>query len=322
MPPHDGGSQPVIWPTVTENPSTTLRSPCNHLTMDESWRDPTAAWWAKSARALKHVGDACLAAAEYEQEHPYEVRRETTDRPGEVAFRFHLLKPVPVELLTIIGDAVHNMRSCLDSVAFELARQHLGGAMTDKQERAAQFPIVVDRGEFDEFFGGHKLRRQMYGQRELDTMRCVQPFAIREEAAEYEVDWTTSPEEEYRINELARLNHISNVDKHRRLPVLSWYLDIVYWAGEAPGITWRTDRKPFTAIGSNDIIGYLTTISGDISQVPEPVIQLQLALADDPGYPHDLMNVLERWHQYLVGWALPRMFAVADGNPPPILIMG
>ena len=66
--------------------------------------------------------------------------------------------------------------------------------------------------------------------------------------------------------------------------------------------------------------GYMT--SSDRARVPEPTIELQLALADDPGYPHDLMRVLERWHQYLVSWVLPRMFAVADGNPPPILITG
>ena len=290
--------------------------------MSESWRDPTAAWWAKAARALKHIRDADSVASAYESAKPYEIRREATDRPGEVAFRFRLLKPVPVELLTIIGDAIHNMRSSLDSVAFELARQQLRGTMTDRQERAAQFPIAQDRAEFDDFFDSHKFRRQMYGQRERDTMRCVQPFAIREEAAADGVDWATSPAEEYRINELARLNHLSNVDKHRRLPLLAWYLDLVYWTGDDPDITWRPAHQPFTAIADCNIIGYMTSRSGDRTCVPEPTIELQLALADDPGYPHDLMRVLERWHQYLVSWVLPRMFAVADGNPPPILIAG
>src|SRR5215469_15790721 len=131
------------------------------------------------ARALKHIRDADSVASAYESAKPYEIRREATDRPGEVAFRFRLLKPVPVELLTIIGDAIHNMRSSLDSVAFELARQQLGGTMTDRQERAAQFPIAQDRAGFDDFFDSHKFRMQMYGQRERDTMRCVQPFASK-----------------------------------------------------------------------------------------------------------------------------------------------
>jgi hypothetical protein len=97
-------------------------------------------------------------------------------------------------------------------------------------------------------------------------------------------------------------------------------MDLVYWTGDDPDITWRPAHQPFTAIGDSSIIGYMTSRSGDRTRVPEPTIELQLALADDPGYPRDLMRVLERWHQYLVSWVLPRMFAVADG--PPILIAG
>jgi hypothetical protein len=67
--------------------------------------------------------------------------REATDRPGGAVFRFHVRQPVPVELVTTIGDAIHNMRSSLDSVAHELARQHAGSNMTERQERATQFPI-------------------------------------------------------------------------------------------------------------------------------------------------------------------------------------
>jgi hypothetical protein len=62
--------------------------------------------------------------------------------------------------------------------------------------------------------------------------------------------------------------------------------------------------------------------SADDSLIPEPVIELNLALADDPGGPHDLAGTLEHWHSYLVGWVLPRIFAVADGHPPPVMIMG
>jgi hypothetical protein len=287
--------------------------------VNQSWRDPTAAWWAKASRAAKHIGDAVSLASAYELANPYEIRRENGEQAGEVAFRFRMSRPVPAELLTIIGDAIHNMRSSLDSVAFELALQHLGGAMTDEQERAAQFPICKDRTTFDKFFDRDRpVRKTMYGQRERDTMRCVQPFAFREEGEALGVEWVRSADEEYRVDELARLSHLSNVDKHRRLPLLAWYLDIVYWPGGDPEVTFRTDREPYTAIGDSDVICCMASKSGDRLRVPQPTIELKLALADDPGYPHDLTQVLDRWHQYLVNWVLPRMFAVADGNPPPI----
>lgn len=72
--------------------------------------------------------------AEFERSKPSEARREDTDNPSQVAFRFHILQKVPTELLTAVGDAIHNMRSCLDSVAYELARQYLNDEMTDKQK--------------------------------------------------------------------------------------------------------------------------------------------------------------------------------------------
>src|SRR5690348_7194187 len=134
--------------------------------MDQSWREPSAAWWAKVARANKHIQDIRAMADEFERSRAYEVRQEATDNPGEIAFRFHILQPVPPELLTAVGDSLHNMRSCLDSIAYELARQHLQGAMTDKQKAATKFPICETGEAFDEFFQGHGVRRDMYGDQE------------------------------------------------------------------------------------------------------------------------------------------------------------
>jgi len=72
--------------------------------MTDSWWDPSAAWWAKAARAQKHIQDIGALVATLERAAAYEIRREITDQPGRVAFRFHLLKPVPVQLLTTIGE--------------------------------------------------------------------------------------------------------------------------------------------------------------------------------------------------------------------------
>jgi hypothetical protein len=150
----------------------------------------------------------------------------------------------------------------------------------------------------------------------------VQPFAIREEAADLSIDWGTSPEEDYRFDELARLSVLSNVDKHRRLPLLAWYADFVYWLGEPNCWSWRpgstSDLAPRPRCRDRPHGSH-----GDGTEPPpEATIEVNPALADDPALPHSLVQTLERWHQYLVSWVLPRMFAVADGNPPPILITG
>jgi hypothetical protein len=283
--------------------------------MDESWRDPTAAWWAKLARARKHVEDVLRIAAQYEMSEPYEIIPEPVGRPGETGYRLHIIRPVPVELQTTAGDAFHNMRSCLDSVAYELAARHVG-ALTEKQQLGAEFPIRATNAEFVEFFSERKVRQDMYGPRERAAMRCVQPFAIPEEAAEVGVEWSTSSAEEYRINELARLSRLSNIDKHRRLALVAWYLDMVYWTDGEPS-QWRPEPPPALVLEDGSLLGY--QVSGD-DPAPKPKFDLHLTLAEDPGYRQDLAGALERWQTYLEGWVLPRIFAVAEGNKAPAMI--
>jgi hypothetical protein len=284
-----------------------------------TWRDPTAAWWAKAARAQRHIQDIGSKMAAFGHGTAFEIRREPTDEPGKVAFRLHVIKPVPVQLLTTIGDALHNLRSCLDAVAYELARRHLGDVMTDKQQGATQFPICSDRAQFESFLS-RKDQRDLYGEHARNALRCVQPFALREEAAAHGVTFATTPEEEYRIDVLARLSHVNNLDKHRRLPFLAWYVDFVYLTGDAPGFGWSLARPKPAGLQDGDLIGHLTFSEGRSDPSPNLKIEMRLALADDLGYAGDFVGVLERWHSYLVGWVLPRIFIVADGNPPPMFI--
>lgn len=285
--------------------------------MDESWWDRTAAWWAKAERALTHIRDVGALAAAFEQSPAYEISHQVTG-PGRVTATFHVLRPMPVQLLTTIGDVLHNLRSSLDSMAYELARRHLGDQMTDRQQGATQFPICKDRADFDNFLNDRR-RRDLWGQHERDALRCVQPFALQDEAVEFGVKFDTSPEDEYRIHALARLGHMNNLDKHRRLPLLSWFVEILYMSGETSECTWIRAHPARTVLRDGDTIGE----AAYPQDRPRPSLtgHVHLTLADDLGYAQDLVSSLESWHGYLTGWALPRMFAVADGNPPPMMIV-
>lgn len=253
-----------------------------------------------------------------ERSQPYEVRQEETEQVGELAYRFRLLRPAPTEMLTIVGDALHNMRSCLDSVAYELAQSYKGD-MTEKQQAAAQFPICQTGEDFDEFFEGHRVRREIYGSQERAALRCVQPFSLREEAEKAGVSWSTSHEYEYITNELHRLQVLSNLDKHRRLPLLVWYVEFLFWNDE--NCSWRYAQHPHSELKDNALIGYLADPTGS-RPTATVTIDLRLSLSDDPGFRNDLIGTLTRWQTYLTGWVIPRVFIVADGNPPPVLIGG
>jgi len=191
--------------------------------------------------------------------------------------------------------------------------------MTERQENAAKLPICRDSTAFGEFFS-QPVRSSMYGQQERDALKCVQPFALHDELSALGADLATSVADDYRINELARLSRLSNLDKHRRLPMLAWYVEFVYLTEEEAGCTWTLARSQSAGLQDNDVVGFLTHREGDSDHNAAVNVEMRLALAEDPGYTAEVVGVLERWHSYLVGWVLPGIFAVADGHPPPVMI--
>ncbi len=129
--------------------------------------------------------------------------------------------------------------------------------MTARQQETTQFPIKRTREAFDGFVN-HERRRDLWGQRERNALMCVQPFTLNEEAAEHGVSFGTSAEEEYRIHALARLSHLNNLDKHRRLPLLAWSADVVTMTGETNECTWTWLCPPHAVLRDGDLIGEAT----------------------------------------------------------------
>jgi hypothetical protein len=279
--------------------------------VNQDWRDPNTAWWAKAARARHHIEDVSRQVSAYDPASAYEIAPESRPDTGDDSYatdlRLKVLRKPPTELLTTIGDALHNLRSCLDSVAFELAMRHTGGTMTERQQRAVQFPLCKDRAAFDGTLSSESLR-DLFGDNERAALRTAQPFALREDASAVGVTFPTSDLEEFNINELRRLSRLDNLDKHRYLPLLAWCLNIAYFTEMVPPTTLRTRRHvPFS---DGDLIGHLTGMGPDPAS--KLLVDMELTLADDPGYAIGLIEGLSSWHGYLTGWILPRIFTVAD----------
>ena len=129
--------------------------------------------------------------------------------------------------------------------------------------------------------------------------RCVQPFALREEAGHFGVAFATSHDEEYRVDVLARLSHLNNLDKHRRLPLLAWSAESIYMAGDTDECTWVQASPVRGVLRDGDMIGE-ATYPPDRSR-PSVAAAIQLALAEDLGYTQALVSSLENWHGYLTG---------------------
>jgi hypothetical protein len=298
------------------------------MIFDQSWLDRASAWWAKADRAQIHLRSLDRLVAEFRASEPYTVVPRPTDTPGRTEYRLHIHKPMPVEISTTIGDILHNLRSALDSLAYELARRGLDRPMTAEEERACVFPVTKTPERFDQFFdkaSKHertRIRSALYGARARAAFRSVQPFRIHEEAILLGVQVSETYEQEYRWSELYRLTQLSNLDKHRRLTLVAWWPDLVYWMSNGPSKRrWLGGDGTF-AEGS--VLGYMV---GQDAEVGDEVFHdFNLILADDPthdasdraGNPPDVVDMLNRWHQHITGWVFGRVFGVMSSGGSPM----
>jgi hypothetical protein len=290
--------------------------------MKEWLSDPEAPWWAKLRRARAHINEVRQRVDALQSAGMWSIQREPANADGW-AYRFKIHGAIPADLSAAVGDAVANMRAALDYVAYELARHHvaeMGNEMGDKEEAATAFPICIDEAAFEQFFGKKgSIRSGLYGDVERKALRCVQPFALAAEARAVGVEPSTDPQDDLLTDHAYALNALWNIDKHRRLPELAWAIDdLVWWSGDdVAAYRWVGHVRKLAPLQSGTLLGELH--SG--RPQTDARFEVHLVLNDDPSpYGSPLVARLERLHQSLVGWVIPRIFMVADGSPPPIMI--
>ena len=82
--------------------------------------DPECPWWAKLRRA-----DNLIAEIEVRLEVlnaagcGWEILR-ATDAEQAVVYRLQLIEPISADFAVLVADAIHNLRSSLDQVAYQL----------------------------------------------------------------------------------------------------------------------------------------------------------------------------------------------------------
>jgi hypothetical protein len=201
--------------------------------------------------------------------------------------------------------------------------------LTGHEESLTEFPIRETGSDFDQWLkasrgkGGSKVHRhQLYGAQEIRALRCVQPFSLAEEAGllkEAEED-SLQTELDLLSDAAYALNTVRNIDKHRRLPSLSWRTEIIFWSDQHA--VWHSQPLPRrTILTDGQVLGTFRRNEGRGRPEDHPTIQLAIHLDDDPYRGAAVLTrTLERFHQHLSRWVLPRMFWVADGNPAPIII--
>ena len=163
--------------------------------------------WAKLARAHDHRETLATLITQH-----FSVPANVPTLIAELGiaegchvFRVASVPPTITELQetvsVIIGDAVHNLRSALDHLVFQLAKLSTNAQI--KNERAVQFPIAENPKTYEK---QERLYLSDLRQEYKNLIETYQPY-----------HGIARPSEPPYIHELALLQELSNTDKHRLL---------------------------------------------------------------------------------------------------------
>ena len=284
------------------------------LSYDPAWTDPKSSWWVKAKRAETHLAELNRLVGAYRDSEPYSLIPEPTDMPERTAYRLRFFTPVPIEISAVVGDILNNLRGALENLAYEIARLGVGGIFADAdQERTPTFPICATPEKFNEFFKnceGKKKGALSFTDQAKDALRQAQPFINIEQVGGPDVmeisyeDWSL-------LSELYRLHTMWNIDKHRRLTVVAWRPDLLWWGGD--GVQQLVDGEgTFT---DDSVLLYAEGRETEIH------VEYKLVLIDDParafigtggaGPAEDVTELMARMYDHIVNAVVfPRIFHV------------
>jgi hypothetical protein len=200
-------------------------------------------WRVKLRQADVHLGTFAETCGTYLRTSHVGLAYERDLAEGSIKVRLQADTEPPMMLGAIVGDILHNLRSALDSIAWEACQR---SGVSPSKENDVYFPIGLDPVRWPDQAKG-KLP-SVEGPR-LEVFRQLQPWfgdeAIR--AAGIEVRESAAP-----WHPLFRLNQMARLDRHRVTnPVLARAGDT--WLGMPDGAT--ADALP---------VNYWGAVPGDV----------------------------------------------------------
>jgi hypothetical protein len=143
----------------------------------------------KIERAKKHISDLDVSIRAFCDSEPYSLGIKEHPEIAQVALHVRNIEPIPDEIALVIGDAVHNLRSALDHLSWQLVEA--GGGTPSRStyfpicQTAQQYTSAIVQGEINKMRPGAEI-----------VTRAVQPYETGDDTL-------------WHIHELDR------IDKHR-----------------------------------------------------------------------------------------------------------
>lgn len=121
----------------------------------------------KIDRAKHHLRDLEVVRDGFIKSNPYRIERET-DQTGYNVYRVFDIQTPPVEIGLIAGDVIHNLRSALDHLAYQLV--YANGVIHSKQ---TAFPVWDSAAEYK----AQRARRvKGMAQGAIDAIDAIEPY--------------------------------------------------------------------------------------------------------------------------------------------------
>jgi hypothetical protein len=168
----------------------------------------------KVRRGVEHLSSFKGAHAAFLETQPYRVAVAFEHECGCHVARIQIVEQPPLRLSTIIGDVVHNFRSALDFIAWQLALRHSRN-LANKHRSSISFPLTTRPGCFET----HKAV-QFFSPTAQAVLKGLQPRS------------DLGPDDKRFF--LRPLSVLSNADKHRALTTSFAALDFTN-VGWRPG---------------------------------------------------------------------------------------
>ena len=282
--------------------------------------------FAKLGRAQAHLSLLQYMAESIENSDDYRVFVERDHESGDVVVCGEPLREPPIaEWGVVIGDVVHNLRSALDHLIWDLtlAAGHVPPVTMSGKWRRIAFPIELnDRRRKNE--AGDPIPWEIEPPQSLwgidpalrSNFEALQPFARKDNLA-YIALGTDKPY----LAPLAILHELWNVDKHRHLHLVHFAVGHKDLFGPPPTPRVQglerlrfTDYAPVSFKGRTEL-GRLSWDTGpvppEIERYIQPTIFFDIAFADGPpayggrvvqtleGLLHGVNNILQRFAPHL-----------------------
>ncbi|MEY9842942.1 hypothetical protein [Streptacidiphilus sp. EB103A] len=173
---------------------------------------------AKLRRAERHLQDYEDSLRVFSATHPVRVTVERNVAEKAFTFHVHDVEPCDPQWSLIIGDCVHNARSALDQLFYQLTVQSLGRDLTEGEEKQPQFPVAKDRASWRKIEKNYQ--KLGVAADYLKRLEEIQPFNGWDKQiwGQHEMPGPPGPIASY-LDELTKLN---NADKHRLLTPVWW----------------------------------------------------------------------------------------------------